>query len=120
MSVVEIREPSEFLRSFAKRVWIPAPVELTRVKLKHTDKNNHYLYIISFGYGKEVYFHDDATDFSGTGGRYKAEMDAIFNVLSERFNVTIKEMEMGFELYWRLKNMFFHYYKEYFAKAEAI
>jgi hypothetical protein len=116
MSAVEIFEPSQFWRTFVKKREFPIPINLTRVRLRHGDGTNHYLYIIELGYGKETYFHDSATDYSGTGGRYREEMDEIFKNLSEHFEVQIREMEMDFELYWKLKNIFYRYYKTYFTK----
>lgn len=111
MRVVEIHEPSRFWKELKNRRVFPSPVVLTRVKLKEDERRNHYLYIVEFGYS-EVYYHDSATDYSGTGGRYKEEMDAIFKHLSELFNTQIIEKEMDFELYWKLLNMFYFRFTE--------
>lgn len=110
MKVEEIHEPTVFWKAFVARRTIPAPIRLMRVKLKH-DGENHYLYVIEFGC-REAYIHDSATDFSGTGGRYKEEMDRIFKVLAEMFQAKVEEYEIPYELYWKLKNVLYFLYKK--------
>ena len=115
MIVKEFGESYEFIEYVRERFkkGIPLPVKLIIVKLKEDENKAHYLHILELGID-ETYFIDSGTDYSGTGGRIKRQMDQFFDEIEKMITipemVIRKEYEMPWELYWRLKVMFHDLY----------
>lgn len=100
------RDPQRLMRDFLDLRMISVPLTVWRVALQHEDPaQHHYAYLFEFG-NAEYWLFDEATDFSGTGGRFFAEMEEFLTALKDvkRPTFQVKEVTMPFEAYWALFN----------------
>jgi len=96
------------------------PIKLTILRLWHdpAKETAHYCYILEIGKllgPYEVWIFDEATDFSGTGGRFKESMDRWINRLKREaeergWNLTIQMYELPYEIYNILSIIHYHEY----------
>jgi len=107
LKVMTFREPEKLMEEYLNKKTYSLPITVTRIKLPRSDvKGSHYCYIIEFGYD-EAWIFDEATDYSGTGGRYFEEMEKFLGLLKGVPYVKYVEYEIPFEVYWKLYNLFY-------------
>jgi len=79
------------------------PLKIIIVKLKHNERQNHYLFVFQVTSSTRWYI-DGATDFSGTGGRMFNELTEYVNKMKNFFKVPVVMYEIPFEVYWLAKH----------------
>ncbi|RLI75951.1 hypothetical protein DRP04_13030 [Archaeoglobales archaeon] len=95
MWVKKFSDPHALIRLCKSRNILP--LKVIKVKLKHNERENHYLYIFYIT-AREVAFTDDPTDFSGVGGSYHRILEDYLTYLKAA-GIPIEEYEMPFKLY---------------------
>jgi len=103
MKVKEFHSFYQLKNMLEKRGLIP--MEVTKITLKHNEKENHYVYVFEITVG-EYWFTDSPTNFSGSGGAMYRELEKFIEYLKTYPQIVFKEFEMPYEFYWLLKNMF--------------
>jgi hypothetical protein len=123
MKAIHYREPKKLIEDFTRKRTYPLPANFYRIKLTTENPNqNHYCYIFEFGY-KERWIFDEATDYSGTGGRFFEEMEKFYKTLKDAYqnkpHFNFFEYEMPFKVYWLLYNLFYNLFSQPPEKREV-
>ena len=101
-------EPKELFEALKARNGIIIPMEIIRVRISEKSlgaPGNRYLYIFRVSTTTFLLL-DDATDYSGTGGKIHEEMEKIVKIFHENFKVPVKDYEIDGYLYTIIKNAF--------------
>jgi len=116
LRAIHYREPRRLIEDFKAKKAIELPFKAYRIRLttEHPERN-HYCYIFQFGYSEDWLF-DEATDYSGTGGRFFREMESFWQALKKiferQFDFHFIEYDMPYDLYWLLYNLFYRLYTQ--------
>jgi len=96
------------------------PIRLYIIRLWHDPAKEmaHYCYILEIGKPfsiYEVWIFDEATDYPGTGGRYKESMDRWIKRLKKEaeekgWDLKIEEYELPYNIYNLLQVIHYHEY----------
>ena len=104
---IKFETPEDLIRKFKEIEWIPIPLRIYRIKLRHNKEEFHIAYLFEFGNG-DMWLFDSATNFSGTGGRYYQEMEKFLEKLTKIMrSVELKEVEIPYFIYWKLYLFFY-------------